>query len=221
MPSAQSFRVPFFVSSLENYMSAIKILAIAVAAALPLASVAQKQPEVSGAVATAPGQAKAVAAVTAEATVDKIDAATRTVSLKLPSGEMRTVVAGDEVRNFDQIKVGDKLKVKYVEALTLELKKDGKAVVGRTETGALDRSKPGAKPGGVARREITVVADVINVDEKAKKVTVKGAKGQMDLNIRDPEQLKLIKKGDQIQATYTEAVAVSLKPAPAAAPKKK
>jgi Cu/Ag efflux protein CusF len=202
-------------------MRSLKILAIAIAAALPLASVAQKQPEVSGAVATAPGKAKAVAAVTANATVDKIDAATRTVTLKLPSGDTRTVVAGDEVRNFDQIKVGDKLKVKYVEALTLELKKDGKAVVGRTETGALDRSKPGEKPGGVARREITVVADVINVDEKAKKVTVKGAKGQMDLNIRDPEQLKLIKKGDQIQATYTEALAIAMEPAAAEPAKKK
>jgi Cu/Ag efflux protein CusF len=202
-------------------MRSLKILAIAIAAALPLASVAQKQPEVSGAVATAPGKAKAVAAVTANATVDKVDAATRTVTLKLPSGDMRTVVAGDEVRNFDQIKVGDKLKVKYIEALTLELKKDGKAVVGRTETGALDRSKPGEKPGGVARREITVVADVINVDEKAKKVTVKGAKGQMDLNIRDPEQLKLIKKGDQIQATYTEALAIAMEPAAAEPAKKK
>ena len=202
-------------------MSAMKILAIAIAAALPLASVAQKNPEVSGAVATAPGKAKAVAAVTANATVDKIDAATRTVTLKLPSGEMRTLVAGDEVRNFDQIKVGDKLKVKYVEALTLELKKDGKAVVGRTETGALDRSAPGQKPGGVARREITVVADVINVDEKAKKVTVKGAKGQMDLNVRDPEQLKLIKKGDQVQATYTEALAIAMEPAAAEPAKKK
>ena len=202
-------------------MRALNIIAVAVAAALPLTSAAQKKPEVSGAVATAPGQAKAVAAVTAEATVDKIDPATRTVTLKLPSGETRPVVAGDEVRNFDQIKVGDKLKVKYVEALTLELKKGGKAVVGRTETGALDRAAPGQKPGGVARREVTVVADVINVDEKAKKVTVKGAKGQMDLNIQDPEQLKLIKKGDQIQATYVEALAIAMEPAAAPAPAKK
>ena len=202
-------------------MRSLTLLAVAVAAALPRASLAQKKPEVSGAVATAPGQAKAVAAVTAEATVDKIDPATRTVTLKLPSGETRPVVAGDEVRNFDQIKVGDKLKVKYVEALTLELKKGGKAVVGRTETGALDRSAPGQKPGGVARREVTVVADVVNVDEKAKKVTVKGEKGQMDLNVRDPEQLKLIKKGDQVQATYVEALAIAMEPAAPAPAKKK
>jgi len=49
---------------------------------------------------------------------------------------------------------------------------------------------------------------VTDVDAKAKKVTVRGEKGQMDLDIRDPEQLKLIKKGDQIQATYNEALAI-------------
>jgi hypothetical protein len=42
--------------------------------------------------------------------------------------------------------------------------------------------------------------------------------------VRDPEQFKLIAVGDQIEATYTEAVAVAVKPAakPAekAAPKK-
>ena len=90
------------------------------------------------------------------------------------------------------------------------------------EVKSLERSDPGMKPGGMATREITAVADVIAVDTKKSTVTVKNKEGEtFDLNIRDPEQLKLIKKGDQIQATYTEAVAVSLKPAPAAAAKKK
>jgi len=96
------------------------------------------------------------------------------------------------------------------------------AVLGRSEVKSLERADPGKKPGGMATREITAVADVVNVDTKKSTVTVKNKEGEtFDLNIRDPEQLKLIKKGDQIQATYTEAVAVSLKPAPTAAPKKK
>jgi hypothetical protein len=32
----------------------------------------------------------------------------------------------------------------------------------------------------------------------------------MALRIRDPKQLALVKPGDQVQATYTEAVAVSI-----------
>ena len=125
------------------------------------------------------------------------------------------------MRNFDQIKVGDTLTIKYLQALALELKKDGKAVVGRSDVKSLERSDPGKKPGGTATREITVVADVVNVDAQKKVVSVKNDKGEIiDLNIRDPEQLKLVKKGDQIQATYTEAVAIVMDPAPAKAPAK-
>jgi hypothetical protein len=201
-------------------MRTLKILAVLVAAALAPAALAQKA-EVSGAVATAPGQAKAVALVTANGTIEAIDAKTRTLQIKLGSGEMRSVQVGDEVRNFDQLKVGDKVKAKYIESLTLELKKGDTAVVGRSESASLDRSKPGAKPGGTAVRELTVVADVVNVDAQKKVVSVKNDKGEMiDLDIQDPKQLALIQKGDKIKATYTVAVAVAVEPAsaPAAAP---
>jgi hypothetical protein len=200
------------------------VLALALAAALPLASIAQKKPEVAGAVSTAPGQAGAVAAVTAQGVIEAVDPKTREVKIKLANGETRTIVASEEVRNFDQIKVGDKLNVKYMEGATIELKKGGKAVVARTESSSMERAKPGEKPGGVAKREVKLVADVVAVDEKAKKVSVKNDKGEViPVDVRDPEQLKLIKKGDQVEVTYVQAVAISLEPgAPAAAaPKKK
>src|SRR3954470_22321219 len=202
-------------------MRSLTILAIAVAAAFAPATFAQK-PDVAGAVSTAPGQARAVSVVKASATVEAVDAASRSVTLKMPKGESRTLVVGEEVRNFNQIKVGDKVNVPYVEALTIELKKDGKAVVGRTEKTGLDRSAPGQKPGGVAHREVTMVADIVGVDATTQKVSLKGAKGDViELPVRDPEQFKLMKKGDQIQATYPGAPPIGLEPAAAApAPKK-
>jgi hypothetical protein len=205
------------------------VLAIALTAAFPLLSNAQQQkqpapaqPQVSGAVATAPGAAMAVATVTVSATVEAVDKATRTVSLKGPKGNVVDVVAGEEVRNFDQIKKGDTLTVKYAEALTLELKKDGKPV-GRSDSESLKRAQPGQKPGGVARRDVQITAEVVNVDATAKTITLKGPKGNMvDLNVQDPEQLKLVKKGDKVDATYTQALAISMEAAaaPAAAEKK-
>src|SRR3954471_3510246 len=144
-------------------MRTLKLIAVLVAAALAPAALAQKA-EVAGGIATAPGKANVVGVVTANATISAIDAATRTVQLTFPDGKTRSIELGAEVRNFDQLKVGDKVKAKYVESLALELRKDGKAVVGRTENTTLDRAKPGAKPGGVVRHEMTVVADVVNVD---------------------------------------------------------
>ena len=193
------------------------LLVAAIAAALvaaPAAALAQSQPKVSGAVSTEPGKGKAVAVVSANATVESVNPATREVVLKLPKGETRTIVAGEEVRNFDQIKVGDKVHVKYMEALTLELKKGGKEVVGRRETGSMDRAAAGEKPGGVAAREVTVVADVVGVDHKTNTISLKNEHGEViPLHLNDPEQVKLVKKGDQVQATYTEALAVALEPA--------
>jgi hypothetical protein len=159
--------------------------------------------------------------VKATATVEAVDKATRTVTLKMPNGSTRTVVAGEEVKNFDQIKAGDKVNVQYVEALTIELKKDGKAVVGRTESSGMKTAGQGRQAGrgrdargggGRRRRQRRATKMIVSVKNKDGKI--------IDLNVRDPEQIKLIKKGDQVQATYTEAVAISLEPAAAAAPKK-
>jgi hypothetical protein len=193
-------------------MRSLTILAFVAGAVL--SPLSQAQPQVKGAVATAPGQGAAVAVVTASATIEAIDAATRTVKLKMANGETRSIVAGEEVRNFAQLKVGDKVNMKYMESVTLDLKKDGKAATGRTETSSMTRAQPGEKPGGVAQREITAVVNVVNVDAQKKLVQVKTAKGEViDLPVQDPEQLKLVKKGDQVQATYTQALAVSVEPA--------
>jgi hypothetical protein len=43
----------------------------------------------------------------------------------------------------------------------------------------------------------------------------------VELDVRDPGQPKLIKKGDQIEAVYTNALAVSVEPPPAAGKSKK
>jgi hypothetical protein len=34
------------------------------------------------------------------------------------------------------------------------------------------------------------------------------------LAVRNPEQFKVVKKGDQVEVTYTEALALSVEPAP-------
>jgi len=196
------------------------LLAALAAAAVPaLAIAADYQPETSTAVSTAPGKGRMVTVVTATATVESVDPATRTVVLKTPDGKTHPTVAGDEVRNFDQIKVGDQVKAKYMESLTLELKKGGKALVGRSDNASMDRAPQGGKPGGVALREVSMTADVVGVDAQKKIVSIRNDRGEViDLHLNDPEQVKLVKTGDQVEATYTEALAVALDPA---APAKK
>jgi len=160
-----------------------------------------------------PGHVTATDSAKLTATVTAIDPATRTVTLKGQNGKVAQVDVSDEVRNFDQLKVGDVVSVEYKHALALSLKKDGgTAGAGQRET--VTRSQPGAKPGGTVGREVTITADVMAVNAGTKTVTLKGPAGNVvDLVVEDPEQLKAIKKGDQVQAVYSEALAISVSPA--------
>jgi len=181
-----------------------------VALALAAPTFAQQGGVVAG---KGPGMAGIAQTVNVQAKITKIDARTREVTLKGPRGHEVTIEAGPEVKNFAKLKVGDTVDVQYVESLVLELKKGGGKPVERTEEKAMTSAKPGETPGAAGGRRVTVVGDVVAVDTAAKIVTVKGPKRTVDLHVEDPEQLKLIAKGDQVQATYTEAAAISVVPA--------
>jgi len=184
----------------------VAVLAISVGASRVLA-------QTGGAVvATKPGAAVAAQKVKVNATITAIDPATRAITLKGPRGNEIPVTAGPDVKNFAQMKVGDNVAVEYVEAVTLELKKGGGKPVARTEDSAVAGAKPGEMPAGAAGRQVTVVADVINVDTQNQRVTLKGPNRTVDLKVRDPKQLAMIAKGDQVEAVYTEAIAVAVQP---------
>jgi len=195
-------------------MKFVPITFTALAASVALAVGAQQAPTTSSSVAVTPGKAVATSTTKASAVIVAIDSTYRIVTLKTASGKTLEVVAGPEVKNFDQLKVGQKVKAEYSEALSLELKKGGGGKLGVTEKGGAAAAAPGAKPGAAGARQVTVLADVVKVDTKAHLVTLKGPGGNtVDLHVEDPEQLKNIKKGDQVEAVYTEAVAVTVEPA--------
>jgi hypothetical protein len=193
-----------------------KLIAAFLAAAISLEAYAQQPPKGAVVTATSPGKGTIASAVEVRARVVGIDKATRTVDLKRANGQVVSIVAGDEVKNFNQIKLGDDVVVQYVRALTLTLMKSGsKETSVDVKTDAV-RSKAGEQPGAAVGRQVQVVANVVAVDKKAKTVTLKGPRGNtVDLVLEDPKQLELVKKGDQVDAVYTEAVAISLEAAPA------
>jgi len=167
----------------------------------------------SGAVVTkSPGVARAVRTETANATITSIDAKSRVITLKSPQGKEFAAEVGPEVKNFDQLKVGDQVDVQYIEALLVQLKKGGGAPVTSSAQGGAVTAKKGEAPGAAVGRQVTVVGDVIDLDPAKRMVTVRGPKRTVAFDVEDPEQFKLIAKGDQIEATYTEALAVSVTP---------
>ena len=152
--------------------------------------------------------------VTAIATVEAIDLQKRVVTLKGPKGNVFDVTVGEQARNLPQVKVGDQVEVKYYESLALRLVKPGEGVAGVQETSALARAKEGEKPGGMAGSQVTLTATITAINKKTHEVTLKGPEGKtITVKAEHPENLKKVKVGDEIEITYTEALAISVEKA--------
>ena len=137
-----------------------------------------------------PGTASVSRVVTASATVTAIDLTTREVTLRRDNGSTFTVVAGPDVRNLPQIRVGDTVHVDFHEALAIELKKGGTgAPASRSETATRSRAEPGQRPGGVATRETVIVADVIAGNAADQTVSLRGPGGRVSAR-RSSEALR-------------------------------
>jgi hypothetical protein len=206
----------------KSYTKLTWTLALAmIAATFAATTFAQKPDAKGGAVVTSePGKATVARAVEVSAQVVSIDKATRTVTLKGPQGNVVDVVAGDEVRNFDQIKVGEFVVARYAQALTLELRKTKGAVGDITVSEQTARAQPGERPAAIGARQVTAIATVTAVDPKKSTITLKGPRGNVvTLDVQNPDQFKVVKKGDQVEVTYTEALALSVEPAPKPASK--
>ena len=198
--------------------------AIATAAALallPFAVAAQQAPAAAAMTATVPGEFVGMVEAQVALVVDSIDKASRVVVLKDDQGEKMAITASDAVKNLDQIKVGDQVIASYTQTLVMALKKGGGDLRVSIDSSDTATAKPGDKPAAYTERDVTFIADVQAVDRKTQTITLRGAKKTVQLKIKDPEQLKLINKGDQIEGVYSEAVAVSVVPASTAAKKAK
>ena len=153
--------------------------------------------------------------VHAVGTITAIDMATRHVTLRNQEGEVETFAVGKSVR-LERAKVGDQVQLDYTVAVAVSLKKGGGAARERTESASSSRNPPSAAPGMQAVSRTTIVADVMDVDMATQMLRLKLPDGRVeDVKVRDAKALADVKVGDQVIADTTEAVALTLKPAPA------
>ena len=149
--------------------------------------------------------------VTLTATVEAVDVAKRQVTLKGPKGNVETITVGEQVKNLPQVQVGDRVVVKYYEAIAFRVVPPGEATPGAGMTAAAATAQPGQKPAGVGAREVTATVTVEAIDLKAGTATVKGPEGNsFTVKAQDKKNLEKIKVGDRVEITYTEALGISV-----------
>jgi len=197
-------------------------------AAAPAAEPAAPAPAAQPAHAAAPAQPAAPAAAAAQdstpgffaeekhtsnSEVIAVDPATRLITLKEPNEEPQTYALGEEVRNLDQVKAGDRVKVTYYEASSLRVLPPGEVV--NDDVATVQRSAPGEKPAGIAARKKTMTTTVASVFPGSREVVTRDSKERLTTwKIREGKNMDEIHSGDRVQLTFTSALAISVSAAP-------
>ena len=153
--------------------------------------------------------AMAVQEAEAVVTVTKVDKEARTVTFRGPRGNLGTLNVPKESQNLDQVKVGQQYKMKYVEAVAVDIRKGGAPSASAAQEMKLNPK--GAKPGGVVVRTVQVAGVVDAVDYNERYISVRGPKGNVvPLKVAQDVDLKQIAAGDRISVTYTAALALEM-----------
>ncbi len=150
--------------------------------------------------------------VTAMATVKAIDLKNRLVTLEDEEGNTFEVLVGEQARNLPQLRVGDIVETTYRESVAVKVYKPGEVPAVSGGTSMVAGAKKGEKPGGLAVQQATVTATVVSIDKENQTAVLKGADGKtVTIKVKDPKNLENVNPGDEVVATYTRALAISVR----------
>lgn len=163
----------------------------------------------------APAPATVTQTVEATARVQAVDMDTRLVVLQTERGTIETDEAGPEVRNLAQVKPGDRVVVRYTEAVAARMATPASTASSGT---VLTRAPVGAKPAAGIVEDRTEIVTVVSFDPTTNIVQFKPADGIVRaLTVRDPSMRAFARQlgpGDRVEVTFVEALAISVVPAP-------
>ncbi|MFM0034139.1 hypothetical protein PQQ73_09700 [Paraburkholderia strydomiana] len=146
--------------------------------------------------------------VHAQVRVAAINAATNSVTLRGPRGNLADVDVNPAVVDVTRLRVGDKLNVAYQQALLLRIDKLAtKGVRERVETTVAIPASAGVTSSA---HRVRVVATVTKIDRKTRLVTLRGPRHQQVLRAAQDIPLDQLRVGDSVRAEFISAVAVAL-----------
>jgi Cu/Ag efflux protein CusF len=148
--------------------------------------------------------------------VEAVDREARTITLKGPQGNTRTLPARKDSNNIDQIEVGDQVNVEYVQHMSIEVFANDGEEPGAGVMGAVATNKEGETPGVMEMESTVVTAVVEDINIEANTFKLRWPEGEvMEYEAQDPENLKKADVGDLVVVTYTEAITLFLNEVPA------
>ena len=135
--------------------------------------------------------------------------------LKGEKGNVVAVQVGEQVKRFNELKVGDKVSATYMESVAVSVRQPGQPAP--TSSSGVTTST--GAPGATAAARDTITVTVLSVDKTNQSVSVKRKDGtEVSMRVENPKYLEAVKAGDTVDITYTRALLLEVAPVKGRAP---
>ncbi len=133
------------------------------------------------------------------------------VRLKDKNGYARKIDVPKDVQNFDQVELGDTVTLTYAEGIHVAAYAPGTHDAENMVEAAFGEADQGQKPGAMYANRIVFVSTIEAIDLTNNTVTLKDADGDTEVfPAKYPENLRMVKVGDKVVITHTEATAITV-----------
>ena len=161
-----------------------------------------------------PTEAQVTDEVTDTATVLIANRETRELTLQRSDGTVVTIIAGPEIRNFDQIYVGDTIVARYLMSLSARRLAEGDPDV-ETKLGvAAARAEPGAMPAGAVGTDMIMTVVIQTVDYDKNIVTFTDPRGNLHAVEAERDEGKAfvagLQPGDRVVLEYGQMLMLAV-----------
>jgi hypothetical protein len=146
------------------------------------------------------------------AVVDAIDHQTREVTLTDSEGNAIMFMADPDVRNLDQVEVGDHVTADYHEEITVSVRDTKGAEPGSSYVEEVSGAPKGAKPDGtiVTKTVVNAIVEAINLQNNTFKLRFPDDNVQ-EFTAENPENLMQASVGDLVVITLNQSLDILVK----------
>lgn len=178
-------------------------VAVMIAAAAALLAACQSAPE--------PYERREVVEL-ARATVVEVDAPSRVLVLRGPTGEELGLLVDPSVQGLSRVEAGDVLSVSYYTAILVSIAEPGSA--GADVEMSTERTGEGERPSASIGTTVRETVEILSVAEDGSAVSFRDASGRLQsIDVRRSEGqsfARKLRRGDLVDVRYTRGVAIGV-----------
>jgi len=165
--------------------------------------------EVQTLIANEPGAAFAIAtSASAEAVIKAINTRKRIITIETKDGQTKKYTAGPAIKNFDQLKAGDKILATFTEIMAVYL---GQDAAPSTDAAAGLARKSDGTPGAALFGEAQVTAKIRKLDKATRQIKLELPEDRVRVaKVREGIDLSKVEVGDTVTVAIANALMIDV-----------